>query len=672
MNSQYKELSDKAFYCHQHGDLQTAAEIYQALLTINPDDANILNLAGMLMLTNGDIDSAIDYITKAFIINRTPQIANNLGKAYYTAGMYDKAVKLYLEALSGEENDDIYYSLGLAYKKAGNIDGAIEAYRNALEQNPGNYSSCYNLALAYSDKGDIIQAIYYAEKCTILKDDDEMLFGILSGFYEQIGNYKGAIDALKKAAAINPANFTYYYNMAVLNTMIDNLDEAVNCYFKSIELNPNHIESYVNLANILKENDTDKALEFLLKAYEIRPKEEILLLSLAQLYKNTFKNEESIKILKELFIINPMCDEAYSLMAMNLMDLCQYQQALNYYDIAIKLNPNNLDFQHGRAVALKYLGNEKECFEILKNIVENENSSLESKITLGMLYLKNKDFQKGMELYRLRSDNIKSETIDKDVIWEPNQDISNKTVLVYSNCGLGDSIMYARYLPLLKEKNIEVILQTDKEIVPIIQESFPMINVIKKTIKPPKHDIILQFMDIQLALNMDFDNIPFSNGYLKANEQAVKMYSNLPELKTTKKKIGIFRQGNKKIFKNRSIPFEIMSRLIENKNFNFYSFQMGESIKETDNFFDLTKHINDYSDTAALLKNIDILITIDSSIAHMAGALGVKTYLLLPKTSEWRWFDDEKTTPWYDSVTIFKQIESNNWNEVMDRVIKSL
>ena len=179
-------------------------------------------------------------------------------------------------------------------------------------------------------------------------------------------------------------------------------------------------------------------------------------------------------------------------------------------------------------------------------------------------------------------------------------------------------------------------------------------------------------MELPYALDFDLNNIPLPEGYLKADEAAVKMYSNLDVFKTDKKKAGLFWQGNKRIFKNRPVKFDIIKRLAENKNVNFYSFQIGFNLEETDNFFDLAKHIKDYSDTAALLKNIDVLITIDSSIAHMAGALGVKTYLMLPKTAEWRWFYDEESTPWYKSVTIFKQKKSADWEDVINRINDAL
>lgn len=672
MNSQYKELSDKAFYYHQRGEFEKALSIYNALLKMEPDDANILNLTGLIYLASGNGSRAAEYLTRAFIISRTPLAASNLAKAYYSLNQPEKAVQLFQEALKTEQSDDTYYSLGLAYKKTGDLKSAIEAYHKALELNPSNYSACYNLSSAYIDTGNNLAALAYAEKCTLMRQDDEFLYGMLSGLYEKANDYEAAVKALEKAIALNPGNFLYYYNAAVLSSMLNQSDKAIYYYLKAVSANPNHIESYVNLANIVKEQDNEKAAEYLLKAYEINPKEENLLLSLAQTYKDSFKNEESIKILKELLYINPMCADAYSITAMNYMDLCMYEKALENYDLALKLNPDDLNFKHGRAVCLKYLGRIDECRKILESLAANENAPAETKITLGMLYLQNKEFKKGMELYRLRKDNVKPLYINEADFWKPDEPLEGKTVLVYSNCGLGDSIMYARYLPSLAQRAGKAILQTDREIAVIMQDSFPEIQVINKNVHPPKFDRAVKFMELPYALNLDFNNIPMPEGYLKANEDAVKMYSKLDVFKTDKKKAGLFWQGNKRIFKNRSVKFDIIKRLAENKNVNFYSFQIGFNLEETDNFFDLTKHIKDYSDTAALLKNIDVLITIDSSIAHMAGALGVKTYLMLPKTAEWRWFNDEKNTPWYKSVTIFKQNNSADWENVIKRINEAL
>ena len=199
----------------------------------------------------------------------------------------------------------------------------------------------------------------------------------------------------------------------------------------------------------------------------------------------------------------------------------------------------------------------------------------------------------------------------------------------------------------------------------ILQNNFKDITVISKTNRRPNFDLVMPIMDVQFVLNLDFSSIPLTEGYLTAIENKTILNQN-------KKRIGLFWQGNKRIFKNRSISVDMLTPLFTVENAEFYSFQIENNIEKSNNIICLSKYIKNYSDTASLLKNLDFLITIDSSIAHMAGALGVKTYLLLPYTPEWRWFDDIDKCSWYDSVKIFRQVEPSNWEEVIARVKSEL
>ncbi len=672
MNLHYKELSDRAFFYHSNNKLDEAEEIYKRLLNINPDDLNVLNLLGLLYLAKNKPSEAISYLTKAFIIKKTPYIISNLAKAYYMNNEPLEAIKLYKMALSNGETDDIYYSIALAYKKLKDYDSLIANYKKAIEINQKHYNAHYNLSIAYKELGKSEMALFYAEKCTEIKNNDDELYALISGYYEDMKCYGAAIDALRTAILINNKHYLYFYNLAVLLARGGKTDEAEVAYLKSIELNSKHIESYVNLASLYKNKDNEKALDYLKIAYEIAPTEENLVLSLAQTYRALYKNNESIEILNKYINIKPNSGETLALLGINYMDLGDYNQALFYYDMALTIAPDNYNFLHGKAVALKYLGNISQSKKILEYIVSNDKNNIQSSVTLGMMYLAERNFEKGMDLYCLRSKDSKFKDVFKDKIWNKDTDITGKNILLYTDCGLGDTIMYARYLPQIRELANNVTLQTDKELTEILGENFKNINIIKKGITPPDYDVVMPFMDVPVAINSNFNEIPYRNSYINVSNDDIKKFSSIPEIEGKNNKIGLCWQGNKRIFKNRSIPYDLIKLFTKNSKYNFYSFQLEEDIEETDNFFNLRKYINSYKDTAALLKNMDLLITIDSSIVHMAGAIGLKTFLLLPQTAEWRWFDDKEKSSWYDSVKIFRQTEAGNWEEVLKRVERDL
>ena len=661
MNVRYKELTDRAYSLHSQNKLQEAEELYTLLLKISPDDANILNLYGMLCITKGDYDKAIMLISKAVILNKSVYVCTNLAKAYMANSQYDKAVKILEEIAKTNPSDDLFYSLAIAYKKMSNTISAISAYISAININPQNYNACYNLALIYIDNKEIDNALIYALKAYELNKNDEDISSLLSTIYELKNDIVNAIFYLKNSAKINPNQYLYNYNLAVLYSKINEKNNAIDYYKKVLELNPNHIQTLVNLSVIYRQSSLETSLEYILKAYSINPEEKNVCLNLAQVYKDKFMNIESLNILFKMLSSNKKIPEAYALIAINYMDMGDYKNALINYELAIKYEPNNINYQHGKASALKYLGYFNEAKLIMKKIVDENPDAIQSATTLGMMYLSEDNFKEGMKLYSLRSLDTKFSELFKNNIWNIDLKLDNKTVVVYSDCGLGDTIMFARYLPFLNKIAKKVILQTDKELVSILKNSFLDILVISKTEKLPEYDIAIPIMNLPYALNMDFKNPVLSNSYLNSNIHNCNLLQN-----TKNKKIGLFWQGNKRVFKNRSIPFsEIKKLLIE--PYNFYSFQI-ENNEEHPNLIKLSEYISDYSDTASFLKQIDLLITIDSSIVHVAGSLGVKTFLLLPYTPEWRWYNDDNTTRWYDSVTIFKQTKSGDWNSVIERV----
>lgn len=666
----YKQTADRAYELHTQNKFEEAEQLYIELLNVSPDDANILNLYGLLCLSKGNFDKAISLLSRAVVLKESSYIMANLAKAYLYNNEIKNAIKLFESASELEPNDDIYYSLAIAYKKINNIDKAVKSYEKALNCNPSNYNAAYNLSLLYTGLNKIKKAINAAERCLFIKPGSEEVFSLLSSLYESDGNIQKAISSLENASLLNKKEYLYYYNLGVLYSKINCIDKSIYNYKKVLELCPNNVETLVNLCSIYKSTNKDIALSYILQAYKISPCDKNVLLNLAQIYKDLFKNDESISILIVMLKLYPESSEANSLLAINYMDKGEYNLALDYYNKALELNPDNLNYLHGKATAMKYLNKIEESKKILEYIVSKDSSLIQSATSLGMIYLQEKNFHKGMELYSKRSLDTNFAKLFKEKVWNINTKLINKTVLVYSDCGLGDSIMFARYIKPLSAIADAVFIQTDSELVSIFKNTFNNVKIFSKSEKRPDYDVVIPFMNLPWALNMDFDNIPSCDSYITPDSNLVNEYSKLDVFNTNKIKVGIVASGNKRIFKNRILPAQYIKEFLSEKNIKLYSFQK-ENINY-DNIIQLSMMLTDYNVTAALLKNIDLLITIDSSIVHMAGALGVKTYLLLPFTAEWRWFNDNKTTPWYNSVSIFRQTETGNWNSVIQNVLKEI
>ena len=256
-----------------------------------------------------------------------------------------------------------------------------------------------------------------------------------------------------------------------------------------------------------------------------------------------------------------------------------------------------------------------------------------------------------------------------------NEDLANKKLLIYHYFyGIGDYIMCARYIHLLQKMSCKIVLELSDGLIDIYRYNFPDCEIIKWENKEYTdgydytchHQYLLNF---QNSLN----SIPYSEGYLRADSKLVEKYR--PIFNTDKIKVGVFHASNNP---DRSVPFQLMRGIYENRQCQFYCLATGSPSQELAelqkeyNVIELNQYIKNVNDTAALMENMDLVISVDSFPIHLAGALGVKSYLMLNYDSDWRWFNDTETTPWYDSVKIFKQKKSDYWYNVIDDISDAL
>ena len=391
-------------------------------------------------------------------------------------------------------------------------------------------------------------------------------------------------------------------------------------------------------------------------------------------------------------------------LAIFLQDLQTYTQAVFFYEKAVELDHtdiiglNNLGLMYEE---LDMLDKAKATYEKSIRIKENypalynlgvlarkqKNLSLSktclqkaltlepqnpyANYSLGMTDLLEKNFTKGYPYFLKRP--IKNANGLKN-FWNGEKQ-KDKTLLVFCEYGLGDAIMFARYFPLLKDYFAKVKVCCHPSLHSLFELSFKEVEFVSDT--NTEYDCCTFAMDLPYFLNLDFLNIPASTGYLKADENKVREYKE-KYFNTSDKKIGIFYVGGelkKRNAKYRRIPLAELSKLFNIKATKFYSFQKEDVFNELSQFpqiINLGSTFSDFSDTAAALKNLDLLITIDSAPVHLAGALGVKTLLMLPYFSEWRWFTDETQTPWYDSVELVRQQTPCKWQDVVDTIYNKL
>ena len=239
--------------------------------------------------------------------------------------------------------------------------------------------------------------------------------------------------------------------------------------------------------------------------------------------------------------------------------------------------------------------------------------------------------------------------------------------------------MFSRYLPFLEKKFKKIKILCREHFYELLKRSFKYykkLEFIKMKKAFPRYDKSVILSHLPYYLNMPLDNIPSDGGYLIANNSKIDKYSKI--IKSDKLKVGICWEAGGTGWRellNRTIHISLYEPFFDIKDTKFYSLQVNPTLndyKEYKNLIELGSSFENYDDTAGAIMNLDLVITVDTSIAHIAGALGKKTFMLLPYVTDWRWFDNDKTTEWYDSVKIFKQKNPQSWDDVIENIKKEI
>ena len=312
-----------------------------------------------------------------------------------------------------------------------------------------------------------------------------------------------------------------------------------------------------------------------------------------------------------------------------------------------------------------------------KSIGLNE-SFAESHWNNSLLLLLLGNFNEGWKEYEYRF--TKQNPVDKRVFNKPRWDgsnISGKKLLIVYEQGFGDAIQFIRYIPLIKDKGIDIFLECKREMIELFKRIPEVDEIIeKKENEVPEidFDYYIHIMSLPMLFNTDLTTIPCKIPYLKTDENKDCYFKN--KLGDKGFKIGICWSGNSKNPNDseRSINFESFKFLTNFFEVKLVSLQKGKASKELNDerVIDFTNELNNFSDTASLIKNLDLIISVDTAVAHLAGALGKPTWLLLPIIPDWRWLLGRKDTPWYPTIRLFRQQNKGEWEDVFNRVKKEL
>lgn len=382
----------------------------------------------------------------------------------------------------------------------------------------------------------------------------------------------------------------------------------------------------------------------------------------------------------ELNQTNPVIYNMLGYLYQKLAPYEEIERRIECFEKALELNPKYTQAIRNLAFAYPLVGKYSEAINCFHKLF-NEGAVTDDYFAYACLKLRLGDFEEGWKYFDARFLKVYGKTdypeIDKPR-WE-GQEIKDKTLLVQFEQGFGDSIQFFRYLEQLKPIAKKIIFRVQNELVELFKINTDIEIIGEKVpVKEISFDYHIPLMSLPYILKATLQNIPFSQGYIKADEKKFIEYKK-EFFDNDCFKIGISWHGTNIGNINRNIPLSSFYSLTELKNVKIYSLQKVfdkndlERLPNNIEIVNLGKSFSDFSDTAAAMANLDLFITSDNSVLNLAGAMGKKTFLLLNKFAEWRWMFDEEKTPWYKSVKIFKkQNELDNWDLLIKKVIEDI
>jgi tetratricopeptide (TPR) repeat protein len=606
-------LRERALDMHQRGDLQAADAIYAAILAIVPGDCDTLHLSGVVALQRGDAVTAVSRIGRAVAAQPLPLYLANLGAALRRAGRPQDAIAALRRAVALQPSmAEAHCNLASVLCSLAEWDAAIAACNDALRHRPDLPEAHLNHATALAGLGQPHHAEAAARRALAARPDwPEALL--------QVG---GALLAQ------------------------DRLVEAMQAYRSALAVRPNYVAALINLGSALgRSSELEEAAAILRHAASLAPEQPEALLNLGGVLRALGRPEEARAAQESILARDPGYWPAWSNLGAILHDLGRLAEAEAAWQHSLTLNPTQPDVRYSRALSLLLAGNFAEGWEALE--------------------------------HRWEATQHRGRARHADLPLWGGEDLAGRTILLHAEEGFGDSIHFARYVPLVAARGGRVLLETYAPLVRL----FAGLGGVARLVIPgdalPKADLQCPLQSLPRAFDTRLETIPVDVPYLRPDASTLHQWQ--ARLEVPGLRVGLVWAGSPTHGKDRerSIAFAQLAPLWLVSGIRWFSLQIGTRAADLATappglVTDLSPGLTDLAETAAALCNLDLLITVDTSVAHLGGALGRPVWLLLPQTPDWRWLLGRDDSPWYPTMRLFRQPHPGDWNAVVLQVAAAL
>ncbi len=647
---------------YQNGKMKEALAVLEQGLVTFPNEPTLLSNAGVIATMLGNSSTAEKYFKTSLTLNpNNTESHNNLANLLLQQKRFGEAQHHYRLVIKlNPKHPDVYNNLASLLKKLKRFDEAEQAYQTALKLNPNDARVHSNLGILFKEQKRFKEAEQTYKTALKLNPNDAKAYNNLGVLFKEQKRFNEAEEFYQNALTIDQNYRGTHYNLGNLFAAQKRFEEAEQAYQTALKLNPNDAKAYNNLGVLFKEQKRfDEAEQSYQEALKLNPEYVEAYNNLGVLFAEQKRFDEAEQSYQETLKLNPEYVEAYNNLGVLFAEQKRFDRAEQSYQEALKLDPNHTETQ----------------------------------LNLSLLLLRLGEFRQGWQNFESRYHADKKDRMAiPPKISTPQylgQELTNKSLLIYLEQGFGDEIQCIRYLPLLKQdKGVKQIMLVCK---PPLKSLFANLDCIDHLLDSNEFERIQNLkgldywvfiMSLPLHFNTTLETIPNQLPYLTSPKAARQRWQH--KLPKDSFNIGLVWKGLTihKNDANRSIPsLSVLKPLWSiDKNITFISLQKGAGEEQASNpprdqpILHLGNQIQDFSDTAAIVSQLDLVISVDTAIVHLAGSLNIPCWVLLPDyNTDWRWLIGREDSPWYpNSMRLFRQTTNEDWAGVINKVVEAL
>lgn len=676
-------LIAQGLHFHQHGDLASAEEVYRTILLLEPRNADALHLMGSVRGRQGLTREGILLMEQAIVASpRVSIYHNNLANLKAAAGDGAGAEESYRRAIKVDrKNAEAHLNLGKFLSSLGRLKEARECFLASLRLASQSVEAHMLLGMLEESEDRLRAALQSYNNAVRIDSKYEPGHLALGNAYVKLGALEKAEESFRNAIAINPHYSDALYNLAHSLQMQGRSADAIGFYRSAIKLcGRNDPEVYNNFGSALSDLKLHTEAEAAFrKAIELRPEFDDAYFNLGRELTTSGDAAIGMEMLRKAIEINPRNAPAY-------LQLGTALHAHGFLDDAIDADRKSLELDAVCQITKKNLGmvlavaGDIEGLDILESMVRELPESPDLHWTCAVSLLLHGRYEEGWREYewRMQVEEMRSQHREFDVPRWTGEQLSGQRVLLYTEQGFGDTLQFARYAMLAAARGATVVLEVQPGLKRWCAALPGVTECVAQGAAPPDFDLFAPLMSLPYLLGTG-STIPLPVAPLFANSHPVGVRTD-EEREKGNLQVGIVWAGNPKhlLDRLRSTRLVEWSALAKTEGIEFTSLQVGDpvvQIDKGDHGFDFVadcRDVRDFGDTAAVISGLDLVITVDTSVAHLAGSMGKPVWILLYNVVDWRWGLETDHTAWYPSARLFRQRTPGDWSGVFADLETSL